>query len=52
MQNQLFLLHQFCLASKKILIGTKNGEIIVQGDQREKVLQWLVKSGYKQAKKI
>lgn len=32
--------------------SAKNGEIIVQGDQREKVLQWLVKSGYKQAKKI
>ena len=32
--------------------SSKNGEIIVQGDQREKVLQWLVKNGYKQTKKI
>ena len=32
--------------------SAKDGEIIVQGDQREKVLQWLIKNGYKQAKKI
>jgi translation initiation factor 1 len=32
--------------------SAKDGEIIVQGDQREKVLQWLLKNGYKQAKKI
>ena len=32
--------------------SVKDAEIIVQGDQREKVLQWLVKNGYKQAKKI
>ena len=32
--------------------SSKDGEIIVQGDQREKVLQWLVKNGYKQTKKI
>ena len=32
--------------------SAKDGEIIVQGDQREKVLQWLVKNGYRQAKKI
>jgi translation initiation factor 1 len=32
--------------------SAKDGEIIVQGDQREKVLQWLVKNGYKLAKKI
>jgi len=31
--------------------SAKDGEIIVQGDQREKVLQWLVKNGYKQVKK-
>lgn len=30
----------------------KDGEIVVQGDQREKVLQWLVKNGYKMARKI
>jgi translation initiation factor 1 len=32
--------------------SAKDGEIIVQGDQREKVLQWLVKNGYKNVKKI
>ncbi len=32
--------------------AAKDGEVIVQGDQREKVLQWLFKSGYKNAKKI
>ena len=32
--------------------SAKDGEIIVQGDQREKVLQWLMKNGYKQTKKI
>ncbi|NOT51363.1 MAG: translation initiation factor [Chitinophagaceae bacterium] len=32
--------------------SAKDGEIIVQGDQREKVMQWLMKNGYKQAKKI
>jgi|SRR4030095_11951011 translation initiation factor 1 len=29
--------------------SAKNGEIIIQGDQREKVLQWLKKDGYSQA---
>lgn len=32
--------------------SAKEGEIIVQGDQRQKVVQWLVKNGYKQTKKI
>jgi translation initiation factor 1 len=32
--------------------SVKDGEIIVQGDQREKVLQWLIKNEYKQTKKI
>lgn len=32
--------------------SAKDGEIIVQGDQRDKVLQWLVKNSYKQTKKI
>jgi translation initiation factor 1 len=32
--------------------SAKDGEIIVQGDQREKVMQWLVKNGYKLSKKI
>src|SRR5690606_32075407 len=31
--------------------SAKDGEIIVQGDQRDKVMQWLGKNGYK-AKKI
>ena len=30
--------------------SAKDGEIIVQGDQREKVMQWLVKNGYKLTK--
>jgi translation initiation factor 1 len=32
--------------------SAKDGEIIVQGDQRDKVLQWLLKNGYKDSKKI
>lgn len=32
--------------------SAKDGEIIVQGDQREKVMQWLLKNGYKNTKKI
>ncbi len=32
--------------------SVKDGEIIVQGDNREKVLQWLLKNGYKASKKI
>jgi len=32
--------------------SAKDGEVIVQGDQREKVMQWLLKNGYKLAKKI
>ncbi len=32
--------------------SAKDGEIIVQGDQREKILQWLLKNGYKQTKRI
>ena len=31
--------------------SAKDGEIIVQGDHREKVLQWLLKNGYKLSKK-
>jgi translation initiation factor 1 len=32
--------------------SAKDGEIIVQGDQRDKVMQWLQKNGYKLAKKV
>jgi translation initiation factor 1 len=32
--------------------SVKDGEIIVQGDNREKVLQWLLKNGYTSSKKI
>jgi len=31
--------------------SAKDREIIIQGDQREKVLQWLIKNGYKDSKK-
>lgn len=32
--------------------SVKDQEIIVQGDQREKVLQWLLKNGFKNSKKV
>ena len=32
--------------------SAKDGEIIIQGDLREKCLQWLLKNGYKNAKRI
>lgn len=31
--------------------SVKDGEAIVQGDQREKVMQWLLKNGYSGTKK-
>src|SRR5690349_14442527 len=32
--------------------SVKDSEIIIQGDQRDKILQWLLKNNYKQTKKI
>ncbi len=32
--------------------SVKDGEIIIQGDQRDKVMQWLLKNDYKQSKKV
>ena len=32
--------------------SVKDREIIIQGDQRDKVLQWLLKSGYAKSKKV
>ncbi|MEO9020845.1 MAG: translation initiation factor [Ginsengibacter sp.] len=32
--------------------SAKDNEIIIQGDHREKLLQWFLKNGYKRARKI
>lgn len=30
----------------------KDGEMLVQGDQRDKIVQWLLKNGYTQTKRV
>lgn len=32
--------------------SAKDSEIVIQGDQRDKLLQWFQKNGYAQAKKV
>ena len=32
--------------------SAKDGEMLIQGDQREKILQWLLKNGYIQSKRV
>ncbi len=32
--------------------SAKDNEMLIQGDQRDKVIQWLLKNGYTQSKKI
>jgi translation initiation factor 1 len=32
--------------------SAKDGEIIIQGDQRDKIMQWLTKNGYTSTKRI
>ncbi|MBZ5494472.1 MAG: translation initiation factor [Acidobacteriia bacterium] len=32
--------------------SSKDGQIIIQGDQREKVMQWLQKNNYAKSKRI
>ena len=32
--------------------SVKDGEVIIQGDQREKIFQWLIKNQYSRTKKI
>lgn len=32
--------------------SVKDGEVIIQGDQREKVMQWLIKNGFEKTRKL
>ena len=32
--------------------SAKDGEIVIQGDQRDKVLQWFLKNGFSKTKKV
>ena len=32
--------------------SVKDNQVIIQGDQREKVLQWLLKNGFKNTRKV
>lgn len=48
LENLGKLLKNFCGTGGSV----KDNIVIVQGDQRDKVLQWLLKNNYKQSRKI